>query len=186
MFNNIGQKIKTLAKVLCGLGIFIPCLAGIVNMLRPEIGNPLTGLVLIVVGSLGSWVGSFMTYGIGQLIENTDILVSMSQQTPPPMPVYLPHPGSTPPSPAPSATPTSGNASASSGTPAPAGKPVPVDKPAPESTASSGSAPAARPPIEHKWRCDGCGNLISEMVCPYCNTVTPGAEDSPASKTKNS
>ena len=32
----------------------------------------LAGLLTIVLGSLLSWIGSFFTYGFGQLIENTD------------------------------------------------------------------------------------------------------------------
>ena len=29
------------------------------------------GLVVIIVGCLGSWIGSFFTYGFGELIEKT-------------------------------------------------------------------------------------------------------------------
>ena len=32
----------------------------------------LSGIVIIIVGCLASWIGSFFTYGFGQLIENTD------------------------------------------------------------------------------------------------------------------
>ena len=26
-----------------------------------------------------------------------------------------------------------------------------------------------RKPVEHKWKCADCGNMISENVCPVCN-----------------
>ncbi len=35
-----------------------------------------TGLLTIVIGSLMSWLGSFMTYGFGQLVDNSDKLVT--------------------------------------------------------------------------------------------------------------
>ncbi|MBE6758620.1 MAG: hypothetical protein E7554_00830 [Ruminococcaceae bacterium] len=71
MFDNIGSKIKTLAKVLCWVGIAVSVLTGIILMIYEF---TLYGLLAMVAGSLLSWVGSFGMYGLGQLIENTDIL----------------------------------------------------------------------------------------------------------------
>ena len=81
MFNNIGSKIKTLAQVVCWLGIVICVIVGIVLMSQDEetVG---IGLVVMIFGSLFSWIGSFMTYGFGQLIENSDILVSQNKNAP--------------------------------------------------------------------------------------------------------
>ena len=70
MFRNIGGKIKGLAKVIfiisviaagffAGFGIFI-LVAG--------------------VGFLVSWIGSFFMYGLGQLIEDTEINRRTNQQ----------------------------------------------------------------------------------------------------------
>lgn len=81
MFDDIGSKIKGLAKVLCWVGIVVSVIMGIVVMC---IENPidydsyliLPGLLIMVFGSLLSWVSSFFVYGFGQLIENSDILVS--------------------------------------------------------------------------------------------------------------
>lgn len=80
MFNNIGSKIKTLAQVVCWLGIVICVIVGIVLMAQDEetVG---IGLVVMIFGSLFSWIGSFMTYGFGQLVENSDILVSQNKNT---------------------------------------------------------------------------------------------------------
>ncbi len=74
MFNNIGGKIKSVAKVLTGLGITVSVLVGIMVMTSDMLG---VGLLTIVLGSLLSWLSSFTLYGFGQLIENTDTLVKL-------------------------------------------------------------------------------------------------------------
>lgn len=84
MFSNIGKKIKVLAKVLCWVGIVCSVLTGIAFIVHG--GNAtltvngeyssapalLIGILVIVFGSLASWISSFFAYGFGQLIENTD------------------------------------------------------------------------------------------------------------------
>lgn len=77
MFNNIGGKIKALAQVICILGILLSVIIGLVFMAMDE-DLVLIGLVIMIVGSLFSWIGSFMTYGFGQLIENSDIIAKNS------------------------------------------------------------------------------------------------------------
>lgn len=82
MFDNIGSKIMKLAKVLCWIGIILSVISGIIiiaggaNNSRVYGYNSgpsvLTGILTIVLGCLASWIGSFFTYGFGQLIENTD------------------------------------------------------------------------------------------------------------------
>ena len=82
MFDNIGSKIMKLAKVLCWIGIILSVISGIIiiaggaNNSRAYGYNSgpsvLTGILTIVFGCLASWIGSFFTYGFGQLIENTD------------------------------------------------------------------------------------------------------------------
>ncbi|MFQ9447361.1 MAG: hypothetical protein ACLR4A_08445 [Christensenellales bacterium] len=68
MFDNIGGKIKTLAKAQFGIGVVAFCIAGISVM---SVGNVLLGILTIGLGLLGSWIGSFFTYGLGELIETT-------------------------------------------------------------------------------------------------------------------
>lgn len=81
MFNNIGSKIKTLAKVLCGIGI---CVSIIIGGFVMASGNSTyygyryynramgwAGAGIIILGSLFSWIGSFFIYGFGELIENS-------------------------------------------------------------------------------------------------------------------
>ena len=80
MFNNIGGKIKALAKVLCWIGIVFSVIGGIAMMLSQQADQGvLLGILTIVVGCLVSWIGSFFAYGFGQLIENTDELVRLKR-----------------------------------------------------------------------------------------------------------
>lgn len=71
MFNNIGKKIKTLAKVLCWIGISASVMGGIFTMmLASDIDDILfiIGLLIIVLGPLVSWVSSFSLYALGEIV----------------------------------------------------------------------------------------------------------------------
>ena len=72
MFDNIGAKIKTLAKVICWIGIIFSVIAGIAGIVNGTAQSVVAGITTIIVGCLMSWIGSFFAYGFGQLIENTD------------------------------------------------------------------------------------------------------------------
>lgn len=74
MFGNIGGKIKSLAKIATWLGIIVSVIWGFVLMTTNEDLIP-AGLIVALLGSLISWISSFVLYGFGQLIENTDKLV---------------------------------------------------------------------------------------------------------------
>lgn len=77
MFNNIGKKIKTLAKVFCWIGIIGSILGGIgmcfggSSYYGYDFTMAISGVVFAIVGSLLSWVGSFMLIGFGELIDNS-------------------------------------------------------------------------------------------------------------------
>ena len=77
MFDNIGGKIEGLAKVICWIGIIASVIGGIVMFvaageMRYGGGTYVAlGFVVIIVGSLGSWIGSFFMYGFGELISDT-------------------------------------------------------------------------------------------------------------------
>ena len=73
MFDNIGSKIKTLAKVVCWIGIIGSIIAGIAMIATMGSVGVLSGLLTIVLGTLLSWVGSFVLYGFGEMVENSDI-----------------------------------------------------------------------------------------------------------------
>ncbi len=74
MFKNIGKKIKTLAKVFCWLGIICFTIVGLIAMSSGygEYGSSvIMGILIILVGFLVSWIGSFLLYGFGELIDSS-------------------------------------------------------------------------------------------------------------------
>ena len=77
MFQHIGSTIKSLGKIILCLGILASIVTGI-GLLMADI---LWGPLIIVVGGFSSLAISFLIYGFGQLIENTDILVANCRNT---------------------------------------------------------------------------------------------------------
>ena len=71
MFDNIGGKIKELVKLSFGAGVIICCIYGLVSIKYDGVG---TGLLYIIGGSLICWISSFIIYGFGQLVEDTQAL----------------------------------------------------------------------------------------------------------------
>lgn len=76
MFDDIAGKIKALAKVTCGLGIAASIMGAFALWAQSSPYNSTTsaGVLVLVLGSLASWIGSFFTYGFGELIENLETL----------------------------------------------------------------------------------------------------------------
>ena len=74
LYNNVGGKIKGLVSFFTWLGIIASIIAGIVIMFIDE-QMILVGVLVILLGSLGSWLSGLLLYGYGQLIENSDKLV---------------------------------------------------------------------------------------------------------------
>ena len=78
MFDNIGSKIKTLAKVVCWIGIIGSIIAGIAMIATLGEVGVLSGPLTIVLGALLSQVGSFVLYGFGEMVENSDIRTELA------------------------------------------------------------------------------------------------------------
>ena len=81
MFSNIGGKIKKLAIVFTCLGFLGSLLVGVpLTVLLSDFSPEATivGIVITLMGFLFSWTSSFILYGFGQLITNSDKLVQMS------------------------------------------------------------------------------------------------------------
>ena len=74
MFKNIGGKIKKVLEIVTTIGIVASVILGILIMLIDD-EMVLIGLVVMALGCFSSWIGSFLLYGYGQLIENSDKLV---------------------------------------------------------------------------------------------------------------
>ena len=92
MFDNIGSKIKSLAKIVCWAGIIITVIVGIVMLASGgDVSSPI-GLVLMIAGPVGSWIGSFFVYGFGELIEKT---AEIAENTKPKGTKTVPSQGST-------------------------------------------------------------------------------------------
>lgn len=61
MYKDIGNKIKTLAGVICWIGILAFGFVGVY-----------TGrLMVAIIGAFASWIGTFVLYGFGELIDQT-------------------------------------------------------------------------------------------------------------------
>ncbi|HBF14411.1 MAG TPA: hypothetical protein DDW30_01750 [Clostridiales bacterium] len=75
MFDNIGGKIKTVAKVVCWLGIALFIVLGLILLIAISTYSPVLGFAVaipvILLGAVLSWIGSFTLYGYGELIELT-------------------------------------------------------------------------------------------------------------------
>lgn len=65
-FDNIGDKIKGLALFFSWIGIVASVLGGIA--LLPQ-SFP-TGILIIILGSIVSYVSSWLLYGFGELVES--------------------------------------------------------------------------------------------------------------------
>ena len=79
MFNNIGGKCKGLARFLCWVGIICSVIGAIVlfvygakcsyrDYIHPFVGY---GFLVLIVGPLSSWIGSWVIYAIGEAAENS-------------------------------------------------------------------------------------------------------------------
>lgn len=79
MFNNVGGKIKTLAKIAAWIGIAICVIYGFVMLVSME-DMALIGLLIMTVGSLASWISALVLYGFGELIENSGIIANKKEK----------------------------------------------------------------------------------------------------------
>ena len=68
MFQNVGKKIKIWAISLFIIYTIACIICGIIFLCDGEA----LGLIPLLVGPFASWVSSFLLYGFGQLVENSD------------------------------------------------------------------------------------------------------------------
>ena len=77
MFNHVGRKIKSIAKTFTWVGMVFSVSLGIVISLTAPLNAVLaflSGVLIILAGSVLSWMTFLCLYGFGQLIENSDII----------------------------------------------------------------------------------------------------------------
>lgn len=78
MFNNIGSKIKKLTTFVAVFLMIIFTIIGAIYMYRFS-DEWYIGLLIIIIGSLFSWLGSFVLYGFGELVENSAIIAGKQE-----------------------------------------------------------------------------------------------------------
>lgn len=85
MFDNIGSKCKTVAKVVCWIGIIGSVIVGFVLITTglnlsggaSELYLAL-GLLTLAVGSLISWLSTLALYALGEIAENGAIVANLA------------------------------------------------------------------------------------------------------------
>lgn len=71
MFEEPGHKLKTVAKILCWLGIIGSVIAA-VTLGKDRYGfNLLSFAMILVIGCVTSYISSLVLYGFGEMIEST-------------------------------------------------------------------------------------------------------------------
>ncbi|MBE5776017.1 MAG: hypothetical protein E7326_00740 [Clostridiales bacterium] len=78
MFDNIGGKIKNLARTTCILGIIGSIIVAIAlfssnSNYEPTIG---AGFAWLIIGPLVSWLSCLTLYGFGELVENSTAILN--------------------------------------------------------------------------------------------------------------
>ena len=73
MFRNVGERLKTMANILVWVGIVASVAVGFVWAFSG--GGPLVGVLCALGGSLFFWIVCTVLYGLGRLIENSELLV---------------------------------------------------------------------------------------------------------------
>ncbi len=79
MFDQIGQRIKTLAVVITVIGMIVSVIAGCDYIFNKS--RRIYGLIIIVGGIIASWASTFILYGFGEIIDKLcDISQSLNEQ----------------------------------------------------------------------------------------------------------
>ena len=69
MFDNVGSKVKVMAKVFCIIGIIASVILGIITLVG---GQVIVGLIIIALGAFTSWLSCLALYAIGHSAEVAD------------------------------------------------------------------------------------------------------------------
>ncbi len=83
MYNQIGKKIKGLAVFFCIIGVFFQVILGLLVIFMggsalktvgfesafASVGCIIAGIFVIVIGSIVTWISTWLLYGYGELID---------------------------------------------------------------------------------------------------------------------
>ena len=70
IYDEIGKKVKTLAKVTCIVEAVLSVISGFI-MIATDEEYILVGLIAMVVGPIVAWVSSWVLYAFGELVDKT-------------------------------------------------------------------------------------------------------------------
>lgn len=84
MFDNISEKIKDVAKIVCFIGIAISIISAWIYMMATEFWDfgfihLLISVLIAGVGSGAFYVVSIMIYGFGELLENVNKIADQNK-----------------------------------------------------------------------------------------------------------
>ena len=75
MFDDIGGKIRTLAVLLCVIGVIASVLVGgMILFAGNNAATIITGLLVVILGCLASWGASLLVFGFGKSVENSQLI----------------------------------------------------------------------------------------------------------------
>lgn len=77
MFDNIGSKVKGLATFVCVMGIVGALIYAIIIWLSGVQYSGILGFVVLLVGALVAWIGSWVTYAIGEAADQKHTLSAL-------------------------------------------------------------------------------------------------------------
>ena len=69
MFDEIGKKIKTVASVICAIGIISSLALALWLIFTGETAEKVIGIFVAGFGIFFSWFGTLTLYGYGEIIE---------------------------------------------------------------------------------------------------------------------
>lgn len=152
---NVGVKIKTFALVNFWVDVVAAVIGGIAILVDNGFEMILASVLIMVAGCFVAWVVSLFIYGFGELIE-TNQRISYKLGGDKVMNFTAPSLGGVPKT-VPMQSPYSNPGSDTPGM-------------TPNATQTQ---PAYIPPTPtaHRWRCDGCGNMIDNEICPFCGKM---------------
>ena len=80
MYNNVGGKIKTCAKVFAIIFILITFLLSVILLTSHSDEDVAFGVILFPIGCFISWISFISMYAFGQLVENSDKMVALQKE----------------------------------------------------------------------------------------------------------
>ena len=67
MYHNAGQKIKSVARFACTMGIFVSVICALTLLVMKQVG---LAILVVVIGCFISWLSVLLLYAFGDLVEN--------------------------------------------------------------------------------------------------------------------